>query len=210
MSPLLICKRIAADAFFGRGSIKCLAGIRTSQEAMDSLREPLGYLIRADVHALCRHGLARHCVAPGEGRYSHHCWPTHAGMLAFGHLHSSCIGGSRFYCRYKVCAGKSRRNQICLRCHSHFSSASSEGMGLIGCSISRKGGEETNVNKNRLRCQSVSDRFGYPVLKVSKHIELLPWEESQRRLSSSWESSRATDANRSQSVSPGRVEGYLS
>jgi len=77
-----------------------------------------------------------------------------------------------------------------LHCHSHFNSASSEGMGLKGCSVSRKGGEEIDVNKNRLRCQSVSDDFGYPVVKVSTRIELLLWEESQRRVSSSWESSR--------------------
>lgn len=77
---------------------------------------------------------------------------------------------------YKDCAGKSRRNQICLCCHSHFSSASPEGMGLKGCSVSRKGGEETNVNKNRSHSQSVSDDFGYPVRKVSKHLKRLPWE----------------------------------
>lgn len=149
---------------------------------MGSLREPLGCPIRADVR----------------------------DVASLGHFHSICIGGSRFYCRYKVCAGRSRRNQICLCCHSHFNSASSEGMGPKGCSVSRKGGEETNVNKNRPRCQSVSDDFGYPVLKVSKHIEFLPWEESQRRLSSSWESSRVMDANHSQSVPTGRVERYLS
>lgn len=89
----------------------------------------------------------------------------------------------------KVCAGKSRRTQICLCCHSHFSSACSEGMELKGCSGSWKGGEETNVNRNRLRCQSVSDVFGYPLMKVSKHLKVLPWELSQRRLSSPWVSS---------------------
>lgn len=66
------------------------------------------------------------------------------------------------------------------------------------------------MNKNRPRCQSVSDDFGYPVLKVSKHIELVQREESQRRLSSSWESSRLPDANCSQSVSTGGAEPYLS
>lgn len=110
----------------------------------------------------------------------------------------------------KVCAGKSRRNQICLCCHSHFSSACSEGMGLKGCSGSWKEGEETNVNKNRLHCQSVSDVFGYPVLKVSKHIKVFTVGGIPKDSSSPWISRCIMDAYHSQCISTGRMERCLS
>lgn len=151
---------------------------------MDSLRASLGYPIRADISAACR-AMASLRVPWLQGRQVQPPLPASACSNAdlsapARELHQR----NRVLNHCKVCAGKSGRNQICLCCHSHFSSACSEGMGLKGCSGSWKGGEETNVNKNRLCCQSVSDVFGYPVLKVSKHIKVLPWEKSQRRLSS--------------------------
>lgn len=167
MSTCFISKIIADYAFFlGRRSILCLAGIRMSWGTMDSLREPLGYPIRTDVSAL-RRDVASLCVmAPGEGRYSHHCQPVVRGCWLV-----TCTAVTSIEAGFTVVI-KSRRNQICLFCHSHSNSASSEGMGLKGCSVSRKEWEGKNVNKNRPYCQSMSDDFGYPVLKVSKHIRL--------------------------------------
>lgn len=177
---------------------------------MDSLRAPLSYPIRADISAPCR-DTALLSVPWLQGRQVQPPPPASACKNVDLSAPARVLHQwKRILNHCRVCAGKSRRNQICLCCHSHFSSAYSEGMGLKGCSGSRKGGEETNVNKNRLRCQSVSDVFCYPVLKVSKHIKVLPWEESQRRLSSPWESRCIMHANHPQCISTGRMERCLS
>lgn len=177
---------------------------------MDSLRPSLGYPIRADISAPCR-DMALLSVLWIRGRQ------VQSPLLASACRNADLSAPAqelhqwkRVLNHCKVCAGKSRRNQICLCCHSHFSSARSEGMGLKGCSGSWKGGEETSVNRNRLLCQSVSDVFDYPVMKVSKHLKVLPWEESQRRLSSPWVSRCIMDANHSQCISTGRMERCLS